>query len=125
MLLIALHLTPWTLCTNQTRIQANAGAGRLINSIAELASNSECQELFTNHDEALLWVVAAGIAYSRFADFRLSLLASSLLQKSGVRDVDQLANVMDMFAGSGVWYRDALVLVFEDVECVEASLAVW
>jgi hypothetical protein len=131
MLLTALHLTLWTLCTNQTRIQANAGAGRLIDSIAEFASEPRCQVIFANHDEALLWIVAAEIAYSRFAlresfaDLRLFLFASKLLRKSGVCDVDQLARIMDMFAGSGVWCREALVLVFEDVECIEASIATW
>jgi hypothetical protein len=109
MLLTALHLTLWTFCTNQTRIQANAGAAHLIDSIAEFASEPGCQELFKNHDEALLWIVAAGIAYSRFAlrepfaDLRLSLRASSLLRKTGVCDVAQLANIMDMFAGHDVW----------------------
>jgi hypothetical protein len=129
MVLTALYLSLWTLCTNQTRIQANAGAGRLIDSIAEFASEPGCQDLFANHDEALLWVVTAGIAYSRFAlrepfaDLRLSLIASSILRKSRICGVDQLANVMDTFAGSGMWCRESLVLVFEDVENVESSLA--
>lgn len=65
MLLIALHLNLWMLCTNKTRIQANAGAGRLIDSIAEFASEPGCQALFAGYHEALLWIVAAGISYTR------------------------------------------------------------
>lgn len=128
MLLIALELGLWTLCANRTRIKSNAGTGRFIDSIAEFASEPECQTLFSNHGEALLWIVTAGIAYSRYSlrepvvDLRLSVLARSLLQRCGVRDINQLMDVMDQFSGHGIWSRDALVLVFQDVECVEASI---
>lgn len=128
MLLIALKLGFWTLCANRTRIKSNAGTERLIDSITEFASEPECQELFAIHDEALLWIVTAGIAYSRYSlrepvvDLRLSVLAISLLQRCGVRDVKQLMDVMSQFSGHGVWSRDALGLVLQDVGWVEASL---
>jgi hypothetical protein len=124
MLLTALHLNLWMLCTNKTRIQANAGAGRLIDSIAEFASEPQCQTLFAGYDEALLWIVAAGISYTRyslrepFADLRLAILARELLRKCEVEDVEQLVGVMALFSGAGVWGVDAVGLVFEEVERV-------
>jgi hypothetical protein len=122
MLLIALHLNLWMLCTNKTRIQANAGAGRLIDSMAEFASEPSCQALFAGYHEALLWIVAAGISYTRyslrepFADLRLAILARELLRKCEVGDVEQLVGVMALFSGAGVWVADAVGLVFEEVE---------
>lgn len=128
MLLTALHLNLWMLCTNKTRIQANAGAGRLIDSIAEFASAPGCQALFAGYYEALLWIVAAGISYTRyslrepFADPRLTVLAKDLLRKCEVQDVEQLVGVMALFSGSGVWSADVLVPVFEEVERIGADL---
>jgi hypothetical protein len=128
MLLTALHLNLWMLCTNKTRIQANAGAGRLIDSIAEFASEPRCQALFAGYDEALLWIVAAGISYTRyslrepFGDLRLAILARELLRKCGVEDVEQLVGVMALFSGAGVWGPDAMGLVFEEVERVGGGL---
>lgn len=126
MLLTALHLNLWMLCTNKTRIQANAGAGRLIDSIAEFASEPCCQALFAGYYEALLWIVAAGISYTRyslrepFADLRLAILARELLRKCEVEDVEQLVGVMALVSGGGVWGADAMVSVFEEVERVGA-----
>ncbi|KAM0705023.1 hypothetical protein Q7P35_007810 [Cladosporium inversicolor] len=128
MLLTALHLKLWMLCTNKTRIQANAGAARLIDSIAEFASEPRCQALFAGHHDALLWIVAAGISYTRyslrepFADHRLAVLARDLLRKCGVEDVGQLVGVMALFSGGGVWSADALWPVFEEVERIGADL---
>jgi hypothetical protein len=128
MLLTALHLNLWMLCTNRTRIQANAGADRLIDSIAEFASEPGCQVLFAGYYEALLWIVAAGISYTRyslrepFADPRLTVLARDLLRKCEVQDVEQLVGVMALFSGGGVWAADVLVPVFEEVERVGADL---
>ena len=122
MLLTALHLNLWMLCTNKTRIQANAGAGRLIDSIAEFASESRCQALFAGYYEALLWIVAAGISYTRyslrepFADPRLSVLARDLMRKCDGEGVEQLVGVMALFSGSGPWSADVLLPVFEEVE---------
>jgi hypothetical protein len=121
MLLTAMHLNLWMVCTNKTHIQANGGVGRLIDSIAEFASEPACQALFAGYHEVLLWIVAAGISYTRyslrepFADPRLTVLARVLLRKCEVQDVEQLVGVMALFSGGGVWAADALVLVFEEV----------
>ena len=128
MLLIAMHLNLWMLCTNKTRIQANAGAERLIDSIAEFASEARCQALFAGYYEALLWIVAAGISYTRyslrepFADLRLTVLARDLLRKCEVQDIEQLVGVMALFSGTGVWSADVLVPVFQEVERIGADL---
>jgi hypothetical protein len=128
MLLIALHLNLCMLCTNKTRIQANAGAGRLIDSIAEFANEPRCQALFTGYHEALLWIVAAGTSYTRyslrepFADPRLTFLARELLRKCEVRDVEQLGRVMSLFSGDGIWSANTLVCVFEEVERIGADI---
>lgn len=128
MLLIALHLSLWMLCTNRTRIQANAGASRLIDTVAEFPNDPRCQELFEGCDEALLWIVVAGIAYARyslrqpFADLRLSALARRRLKRCGIRDVEQMRDVVGLFAGQGVWCRDSLLLVLEEVGWTEGSI---
>ena len=125
---LALHLNLWVLCTNKTHIQANAGAGRLIDSIAEFASEPRCQALFPGYYDALLWIVAAEISYTRyllrepFADPRLTVLAGDLLRKCEVEDVEQLVGVMALFLGSGVLSADVLVPVFEEVERAGADL---
>jgi hypothetical protein len=132
MLLTALHLNLWMLCTNKTRIQANAGAGRLIDSITEFASEPSCQALFAGYYEVLLWIVAAGISYTRcslrepFADPRLTMLTRELLRKCEVEDVEQLVGVMALFSGAGVWGADAVGLVFEEVERVGGDfILIW
>ena len=128
MLLITMHLNLWMLCTNKTRIQANAGAGRLIDSIAEFANEPRCRALFVGHHEALLWIVAAAISYTRYglressADPRLSLLARDLLHECDVQNVEQLVGVMNIFSGCGVWSADAMILVFQEVARVDIDL---
>jgi hypothetical protein len=71
------------------------------------------------------------IAYSQYAlreevvDWRLVVRASKLLGKCGIGvGMSRVGGCDELFAGEGVWCREALGLVLEDVGVIDAGVGV-